>query len=65
MDVSTLVEMLDYAPNTADGFKFKPESQIGESVSRFNPPVPDFAVDQITCDSPRRRFLYEGPHFCT
>lgn len=50
MDVSTLIEMLDYAPNHPDAFKFTAESDNG-NVTRFNPSVPDFAVEQISCSS--------------
>jgi mannose-6-phosphate isomerase class I len=50
MDVLTLVEMLEYTPNSSNAFKFKAES-TKNGVSRFNPDVPDFAVDAIKSDS--------------
>ena len=50
MDVETLVEMLDYSTGDADAFKFTAESNSG-GIARFNPDIPDFAVDQISCDA--------------
>merc|ERR1711970_69005 len=50
MDVSTLCDMLDYAPNTADGFKFTAESELN-GVKTFNPDVPDFALQEIKLSS--------------
>lgn len=46
MDVETLVEMLEYAPNKADSFKFKAESDDG-TVRVFNPDIPDFSLESI------------------
>ena len=50
MDVETLVAMLDYSPAAPESFKFTAESSR-DGVSRFNPSVPDFALEQISAPS--------------
>jgi len=50
MDVETLVAMLDYSAAAPESFKFTADWSK-DGVSRFNPPVPDFALEQIGAPS--------------
>jgi len=47
-DVDTLIEMLDYKPQTVEETKFKPTSCSDDPhVSIYNPPIDDFSVKKI------------------
>lgn len=49
-DVKTLVEMLDYNPQTVEATKFNPQI-VDSNTCIYNPPVDDFSVTKIHVDT--------------
>ena len=48
VDASTLCEMLEYTPTSADERKFRPKELSGPNELLYNPPVDDFAVIRVS-----------------
>lgn len=47
-DVDTLLEMLEYIPQTVEETKFTPVVDSGDlNISTYNPPVDDFIVRKV------------------
>ena len=58
VDASTLCEMLEYLPTSAEDRKFQPENLSGPHELLYNPPVDDFAVIRINISSGENSYTF-------